>query len=95
MSREDLIEHIVSGMRDPGVDNNNLDDRTTTICQNCGIQIMNENESEISELDDYVIHRVPEHGEHEMCSVFYCGPNCFQNSMDQLFDYSEQNSPSY
>lgn len=62
-------------MNSPPANNESTDE---IYCQYCGSHI-SEDES------DYVVHRIPEHGKDLTRSVFYCGPDCFRSSMDELF----------
>lgn len=95
MSREDLVDHIVSEMNRAGATTDVAESPDSVLCQNCGAQIIHESTSETGELTDYVVHRVPEHGTNEMSSVFYCGSDCFQRSIKDLFDYSDETGSSY
>lgn len=59
-------------------------DIKSTICQHCGSTISTE-KGVAGNNSDYVVHRIPGHGEDTIHSVFYCGPSCFNNAMDDLF----------
>jgi hypothetical protein len=82
MGREELIKHIeteLSGKSDKTTEPQEI---TDALCQHCGVII----ETEGSEPDDYVVHSIPSHGESGRSFVFYCGPDCFQNAIDELLD---------
>jgi hypothetical protein len=82
MGRQELIEHIeaeLSGRSDGTTEPQEI---TDPLCQRCGVPI----EAEGSKPDDYVVHSIPAHGESGRSFVFYCGPDCFQDAMDELLD---------
>lgn len=82
MGRQEIVQHIeaeLSGRSDEPTDPPEI---TEALCQHCGVVI----ETEGQQPDDYVVHSIPSHGESGRSFVFYCGPDCFQNAMDELLD---------
>lgn len=82
MGRKEIIQHIESELRSGPSRTNEVSGSDEILCQQCGIPL----ELDGHQQGDYVVHRVPSHGETEMNSVFYCGPSCFQDAMTDLFD---------
>jgi len=81
MAREEIVQHIQAELqRDTTPSSGREIDGT--VCHHCGIVIETGDEG----TDDYVAHRVPSHGESGSKFAFYCGPDCFQEAMDELFD---------
>jgi len=82
MGRQEIVEHIeaeLSGRSDEATSSSEI---TEALCQHCGLMI----EAEGQQPDDYVVHSIPSHGESGRSFVFYCGPDCFQDAMDELLN---------
>ena len=82
MGRQEIIQHIEDELSGRSDDTTEPQEITEAVCQRCGLVI----ETEGSTPDDYVVHSVPSHGDSGRSFVFYCGPDCFQDGMDDLFD---------
>lgn len=83
MGRQAITEHIRQELHEHSTTNPDKTNSTDAVlCQQCGTPIESDDQCQ----DDYIVHRVPSHGETEMHSVFYCGPSCFQDAMTSLFD---------
>lgn len=92
MGRQDIIEHIETEMhRDTAATKE--ENTRPLLCQHCGQQIGPEADDGLPEHEDYVIHRVPTHGESKMNSVFYCSPDCLDEAMTALFSVSDGGEP--
>lgn len=73
MSRRDILNHIRESMADDMSFDPTAKD---VVCRECGDVIDFEME--------YVIHRVPEHGEDEMTTAVFCGGSCFTSYFNRL-----------
>jgi len=82
MGRQEIIQHIEDELSGQSDGTTEPEEITEAVCQRCGLVI----ETEGATPDDYVVHSVPSHGESGRSFVFYCGPDCFQDAMDDLFD---------
>lgn len=74
-NREAILDHIRMEMDGR---ENKAPEPTDIVCQNCGTRIVDDNTG------DYIIHRVPEHGEDMTTSVFYCSRDCFNELFERL-----------
>lgn len=80
MGRDKIIQHIENELSGRS-DNSELkggDDEA--FCQYCGSTINVDGK----EPDDFVVHSVPSHGGSSRNFVFYCGPTCFQEAIEEL-----------
>jgi hypothetical protein len=92
MGRQDIINHIESEIdRDSNGEQEEFND--PALCQHCGVQIISSDDTAPAKKDDYVVHRVPTHGESKMNTVFYCSPSCFNEAMSELFSPSDAGRP--
>jgi hypothetical protein len=82
MGRQQITEHIEAELSGRSTEGTEPQEVTDVLCQHCGIGI----ETEGQRPDDYVVHSVPSHGGSGQSFVFYCGPTCFQDAMDELLD---------
>lgn len=82
MGRQELINHIEAELSDSSDETAKPQEITEPLCQQCGCII----ETDGNTPDDYVVHSIPSHGDSGRSFVFYCGPECFQDSMDDLLD---------
>jgi hypothetical protein len=91
MGRQDLINHIEAEL-DTGSDIESEKGSRPALCQNCGHEIVSEDEKN-SQQGDYIVHRIPAHGESRMNTVFYCSVSCFKRDMAEMFSPSPQSEP--
>lgn len=82
MGRQEIVEHIEAELSDRLDEPTSSSEITEALCQHCGHMI----EEEGQQPDDYVVHRIPSHGESGRSYVLYCGPDCFQDAMDELLN---------
>jgi hypothetical protein len=81
MGRQELIQQIETELRGQSPETRSNQSISDTLCQHCGSTIVSDDTH-----GDYVVHRIPAHGTDDMRTAFYCGPTCFQDAMDDLFD---------
>ena len=84
MGRQEIVQHIESELhQDTEWDTES--NGQPVLCQHCGVEILSSSPSAPHKQGDYVVHRVPAHGEAETRSIFYCGASCFNEAMSELF----------
>lgn len=82
MGRQQITKHIADELSSNPTETTGSQEITGVFCQHCGCEI----ETEGQHPDDYVVHSIPSHGGSGQAFVFYCGPACFQNAMNELLD---------
>ena len=82
MGRQEIIQHIGSELSGQGENTTIQEEITDIFCQYCGCVV----ETDGEQPDDFVVHSIPSHGESDRNFVFYCGPTCFQEGMEELLE---------